>query len=488
MVVTMLITVFSSRIVLNSLGIDGFGTYNIVLGIVVLFYFIQSALNTATLKFLSSSLVEHDKEGQQKIFNAAFQTTTISIVIVFLLLETVGLYIVLNVLNIDFSYRHAANISYQIIIVTYLIQLIRIPYTSMIISFEKMSFYAGISIFESILKFLAAILLLLGENEKLILYCIYLFLASLLCTAWSIIYCLRKFQNCRVRPYVNVSHLKTISSYSGWTTLSSLSNSLAQQGGNILMNIYYGVVVNAAGGIAHQVNSAFSSLASSLQMAFNPQINKSFAQNDTENLKLLVYRASFLAYYLIILIGIPIICNIHYVLNLWLKTPPEYSFSFCIWIIIYQMIDTFQAPFNILLYASGRIKLYNIWLSSVLLLNIVISAILLYKGFSPICVPITMVSLNFITGILRLLHIQYILKIDISNFYHPFLSRMVITSIIGFSVSYLISYWGKILCINQFVVLCASCVIMLVLIAYIGVSANERERAINIIKQKFLRV
>ena len=294
MVITMLITIFSSRIVLNSLGIDGFGTYNIILGVVVLFYFIQSALNTSTLKFLSSCIVEYDTEGQIKIFNSSLQTTIILSTLVLLLLETVGLYIVLNVLKIDAQYRQMANISYQIIIVTYIIQLVRIPYTSMIVSFEKMSFYAIISIVESVLKFVAALLLLIGGSKKIVLYCIYIFLATFICTASSIIFCKKKFNNCKINLSININSLKNIGFYSGWTTLSSLSNSLAQQGGNILMNIYYGVVANAAWGIAHQVNTAFSSLASSLQMAFNPQINKSFAQNDLDNLKLLVYRASYL--------------------------------------------------------------------------------------------------------------------------------------------------------------------------------------------------
>lgn len=485
MVITMLITVFSSRIVLNTLGIDGFGTYNIILGIVVLFYFIQSALNTATLKFLSSSLVERDIEGQKGVFNTIFQTTSILIAIVFVLLESVGLYIVLNVLKITVEYRWTANISYQILIVMYLIQLIRIPYTSMIISFEKMSFYALVSIVESILKFIAALLLLFSEEQKLILYCIYLLCASLFCTIWSIIYCKRNFQNCIISKSINSQSLRTISSYSGWTSLSSLSNSLAQQGGNILMNIYYGVVANAAWGIAHQVNTAFSSLASSLQMAFNPQINKSYTQNDFNNLKLLVYRASYLSYYLIILIGIPIICNIHFVLYFWLKTPPEYSFSFCIWIIVFQMIDTLQGPFNVLLYASGRIRFYNIWLSSILLFNIVISAILLKKGFSPVCVPITMVILNAITGICRLLHIQYIMKLDIKNYCHPYLSRMLLTTVAAFILAYELNHYGKLFHVNEFIIIIITIIMLLGLIISVGFPNTEHSKVINIIKQRF---
>lgn len=484
MVITMLITIFSSRIVLNTLGIDGYGTYNIVYGIIVLFYFVQSALNTSTLKFLSSSIVEHDKEGQIKIFNATFQTMVILIVIVFVLLETVGLYVVLNVLKIDTRFRQVANISYQILIITYLVQLIRIPYTSMIVSFERMSFYAIVSIVESILKFIAAVLLLFGSAEKLVAYCSYLLLASLICTVWSIIFCKKEFKNCKTNRTVHIQSLKRISSYSGWTTLSSFSNSLAQQGGNILMNIYYGVVANAAWGIAHQVNTAFASLASSLQMAFNPQINKSYAQNDISNLKLLVYRASYLSYYLILLIGIPIICNVHFVLVFWLKTPPEYSYSFCIWIIVFQMVDTLQGPFNILLYASGKIKFYNIWLSLILLFNIIISAILLAKGFSPICVPVTMVVLNILTGILRLLHIQYILKIKINNFYHPYLSKMLLTTALGFGFSFLINKWGCENHINEFIVIFLSFIALIILIAFIGITNEERKRVISIIKYK----
>lgn len=487
MVITMLITIFSSRIVLNSLGIDGFGTYNIILGVVVLFYFIQSALNTSTLKFLSSCIVEYDTEGQIKIFNSSLQTTIILSTLVLLLLETVGLYIVLNVLKIDAQYRQMANISYQIIIVTYIIQLVRIPYTSMIVSFEKMSFYAIISIVESVLKFVAALLLLIGGSKKIVLYCIYIFLATFICTVSSIIFCKKKFNNCKINLSININSLKNIGFYSGWTTLSSLSNSLAQQGGNILMNIYYGVVANAAWGIAHQVNTAFSSLASSLQMAFNPQINKSFAQNDLDNLKLLVYRASYLSYYMILLIGIPIICHIQFVLFFWLKTPPEYSFSFCVWIILFQMIDTLQGPFNILLYASGRIKFYNIWLSSILLLNIVISAILLNKGFSPVCVPVTMVILNIVTGVIRLLHIQYILKINLNKFYSIYLFRMILTTLLGYGISYYIAI-GSNNYINEFALILINLIILFAIIIFIGIPRYERIRVLDMIKHKISKL
>lgn len=488
MVITMIITIFSSRIVLNSLGIDGYGTYNIILGIVVLFYFIQSALNTSTIKFLSGSLVEYEHDGQSRIFNSTVQTTSLLILVVFLLLETVGLYIVLNVLKIEPQYRHMANVSYQILIATYLVQLIRIPFTSTIISNQRMSFYALISIVESILKFFSALLLLLGGHQKLILYCIYLFFATFSCTLWSIFYCKRKFSTCVLNKSIHTKSLKTIFSYSSWTTLSSIANSLSQQGGNILMNIYYGVVANAAWGIAHQVNTAFASLASSLQMAFNPQINQIFTQNDTDNLRTLVYRASYLSYYLIILIGIPVICNIQYVLTLWLKTPPEYSFSFCCWIILFQMIDTLQGPFNIVLYASGKIKFYNIWLSSILLFNVIISAILLYKGFSPVCVPVTMVVLNFITGIIRLLHIQYILKINLHNFYTRHLSRMSLVTALGFVISYYMHRIGAFIGINNLIILIVSGLTLFSLIAVLGITKSERERVIELVKLKISKI
>lgn len=482
MVVTMVITIFSSRVVLQSLGVEGFGTYNIIYGIVTLFLFIQSSLNTSSLRFISSSLTVSTREEQVKIFNTSFQVTSILSLLVLLLLETVGLYIVNNVIDICEEYRGISNLCYQVCIVSYVFQMIRIPYNSLIISYERMSFYSVISIVESVCKLLAAYLLFFSADSKLISYCVYVSLSTAICTIITIIYSRANFSICRVSlRKIELDRLKQIFSFSSWTTLSSFSNSVAQQGGNILMNVYSGVVANAAWGIAHQVNTAFAALASSLQTAFNPQINKSYAEKDILGLSSLISRSSSIAYYLVLLIGIPIICNIEYVLDIWLVTPPKFAAGFCVCIIIFQMIDTMQAPFNILIFASGKVKFYNIWLSSILFLNIIISAILLSNGFSPICVPLTMVVLNALTGILRFVHIKRYINISLNMFIANYLSRMILVTILSFIVSLLIvkSLSSCLLGVGM------SIISTLVVIMLFGFSRLDKQKILHTIKTKY---
>ena len=360
MVITMLIALYSSRIVLHVLDVDGFGTYNVIYGIVVFFLFLQSSLNTTTLRFISKSIATCTESEQAKVFNTLLHTTIILIVVVFILLETLGAYIATHVLNIGEEYRDAIIPCFQICIVTFIVQTIRIPYTSLIVSHEKMSFYALISIIESVLKLLAAFLLFLSDSNRLLLYCICFCGSALSSTVLTYLYCKKNFGFYRLKKRVDYKEVKHTMTFSGWASLSSFSNAAAQQGGNILMNVFTGVVANASWGIAHQANTAFSSLASSLQMAFTPQINKSYAERDYKGLSTLINRSSSIAFYMVTLVGVPIMCNIHFVLDIWLVTPPAYAYAFCVLIIIFQLIDTLQSPFNTLIFASNRIKEYNI--------------------------------------------------------------------------------------------------------------------------------
>ena len=465
MVITMLIALYSSRIVLHVLDVDGFGTYNVIYGIVVFFLFLQSSLNTTTLRFISKSIATCTESEQAKVFNTLLHTTIILIVVVFILLETLGAYIATHVLNIGEEYRDAIIPCFQICIVTFIVQTIRIPYTSLIVSHEKMSFYALISIIESVLKLLAAFLLFLSDSNRLLLYCICFCGSALSSTVLTYLYCKKNFGFYRLKKRVDYKEVKHTMTFSGWASLSSFSNAAAQQGGNILMNVFTGVVANASWGIAHQANTAFSSLASSLQMAFTPQINKSYAERDYKGLSTLINRSSSIAFYMVTLVGVPIMCNIHFVLDIWLVTPPAYAYAFCVLIIIFQLIDT-------------------IWLSSILIMNIVISSILLSKGVSPICVPATMVVLNTITGILRLIHIKYFMDIDLSVFFKRNLPKMLAVLVLSIIVSLLFNRFSLNVRLNCFFSTGMSFIITFGIIWLLGLSKNERKEIIRIVKAK----
>lgn len=480
MVVTMLITIYSSRILLQNLGVEGFGTYNIIYGIVYLFLFIQSSLNTSTIRFISNSIAISNEKEQIKVFNTSFQATILLSIAVLVLLETVGLYFVNNVLKIGPEYKQISGLCYQICIISYIFQIVRIPFTSLIVSNEKMSFFAVISILESVLKLLAVILLSLSSSNTLIKYCIYIAISTLLCSLISWLYCYIRFRTCRITlRNIDFRYFKSILNFSGWTTLSSFANSLSQQGGNILMNVYNGVVANAAWGIAHQVNVAFASLASSLQTAFNPQINKSYAEKDYQGLTNLVYRASSIAYYLVLFIGLPIIFNMEFVLDFWLTDPPQYAKEFCIAIVVFQMIDTMQGPFNTLIFASGNVRFYNIWLSSILIFNIIISAILLSLGISPVCVPATMVILNGITGILRFIHVKHYLKINLHDYFKKYLIRMMVVAVCGSILLGILSYIGDVWMLNNFLEVILSVIITCLVIFFIGFSRKDKILVVN---------
>ena len=381
----------------------------------------------------------------------------------------------------------AANWVYLFSILTFIVNLIRIPYNASIIAYENMSFYAYISIIESILKLLIVYVLCISPSDKLILYAILLCGVAIICTFIYKIYCCKKFLTCNYTYFWDKKLYWQLMRFSGWTMLGGISNVSAQQGGNILLNMYNGVVSNAAFGIANQVSYAVYAFSSNFQIAFNPQITKLHAVGDSLHLNNLVNKASLFSYYLMLLFAVPFMINTEIILKLWLKNVPEYTVGFCQLMVVYQLIDAFQAPLNTLIFSTGKIKNYNIWLSALIFCNIPLSLYLLSIGKSPYYVLGIRAGINLLTAIIRVVYVRYFMNFPSLYYFLHVVLKILAVTVLAFSGS----IWVK-MNLNSdtggFILSSLIAIIITGIVVYwIGIGKTERSFFHSILK-KYLRI
>ena len=429
MLLIMAVTLYTSRVVLNVLGVEDFGIYNVVGGIVVMFSFLNGAMATSTQRFLSFSLGKNDQEQVARVFSMSM-TTHISIALIVLLLaETFGLWIFYRYLNIPPERMGAAQWVYQLSVLTFCISIIRVPYNAGIIAYERMSFYAYISIVEVCLKLGMVILLQYLGSDKLILYALLMALTTGIVTFIYKLYCCKTFSVCRYHYFWDKHLYKELISFSGWSLFGSAANVGVQQGINILLNVFFGVVTNAALGIANQVSSAVSQLVGNFQTAFNPALVKSYASGDYSYFVRLIFQTSRFSYFLLFIIALPLYLCMPFVLKVWLDIVPEYTVVFCRWMLVFVLIDAVSAPLWISVQAIGKIRSYQLLMSALIFLNIPLSWLLLRLGKDAEWVMQVRVGINLLTFICRIIYLQK--RKVISSYLYL---REVISPVVLFSV------------------------------------------------------
>ncbi|MBM6993136.1 MAG: lipopolysaccharide biosynthesis protein, partial [Prevotella sp.] len=339
MFVIMIVSLFTSRVVLQVLGTSDYGTYNIIGGVVVLFSFINGALTSATQRYLNFYIGKNDPQGTQNVFSMSMNIYILLSVIFLVLAETIGLWFVDTQLNIPPERMNAALWVYQFTVFTFMLNLTRIPYNASLIAYEKMDFYAYLSLLDVILKLVIVYLLYISPVDKLIFYGFLLMMVNVVDNVAYRVYCHKKFQTCHYQRKWDRSMAKELFGFSGWSLFGNLANVGAQQGLNILVNIFYGVTLSAALGIANQVSSYIVQFFTNFQTAFNPQIVKYYASGEITKFFKLIFRASKLSYYLMLLISFPFMLKINGILNLWLVDVPQYTAIFCQLILVFYLLE-----------------------------------------------------------------------------------------------------------------------------------------------------
>ena len=478
MILMMAVSLYTSRVILAALGVEDFGLYNVVGGIVVLFSFINNAMVTSTQRFLNYELGRNNSEEAQKVFSASLSIHFVIAAVFFVLAESAGLWFLNNYIKIPLGREVAANWVYQFSVIASIFNIIRAPYNAAIIAYERMSFYAYVSIIEAILKLLVVFLVYLFA-DRLISYSAMITAVALIILFIYYIFCQKNFPICRYKFEFNKSRYLSIASFSWWSLFGSFANTGASQGINIILNVFFGVAVNAAMGIANQINSAIYSFVSNFQTAFNPQIVKSYAAGDWEYFINLILNTSRYSFILLFVLALPVYITCPDLLKLWLGNVPEYSVSFTRLMLLFLLIDSVQGPLWVSAQATGKIKNYQILMSSLILLNLPITYLLLmFFKVSEIAL-IVRVFINFVTAIARVVYLNKLYDFPIKRY----LTEVLLPCCATLAVSYLIPYYiyeniGKPAITIIISLLCA-----FVAIFTLGINSNERNFVLTKIKQ-----
>ncbi|MEE1288394.1 MAG: lipopolysaccharide biosynthesis protein, partial [Bacteroidaceae bacterium] len=376
----MLVSLYTSRVILQTLGVEDYGVYNVVGGVITMFTFLNSAMSSATSRYITFEIGKGNMERLKKVFSTALQIHAIIALLIVILGETVGLWFLMNELVIPDGRMDAAMWVYQCSIISCVVTIMSVPYNADIIAHEKMSAFAYISVLEIILKLLIVYLLVVLPFDKLKVYAVLVLMVGLLIRYIYTRYCHKHFEESHYIHRIDKSLLKEMSSFAGWSFWGNLAGILYSQGLNMMLNIFFGPVVNAARGIATQIQHVVTQFVTNFQMALNPQITKTYASGGLDKMHSLMFRSARFSFMLLFFLSLPIMLETNYIFTLWLGIVPENTVIFARIIIAISLIYTIANPCVIANQATGKVKVYQAVVGGLLLLILPISYIVLKMG------------------------------------------------------------------------------------------------------------
>ena len=476
MLLTMVVSLYTSRVILNALGVEDFGIYNVVGGVVAMFTVISGSLSAAISRFITYELGKGDQSKLNKIFSASVTIQLLLSLIIVVLIESVGVWFLNAKMTIPADRITAANWVLQFSIITFVINLISIPYNAAIIAHERMSAFAYISILEAICKLAIAFLIMVSPMDKLVFYAILMCVVSVIVRFTYGHYCKKHFTECTYHFHWDKDILKKMFGFAGWNFIGAASGVLRDQGGNIIINLFFGPTVNAARGIAVQVNAAVVGFINNFMTALNPQITKSYASGENEYMLTLIYQGARLSFYMLLLLSLPIFLNTHYILFLWLRLVPDYAVLFVQLILMFALSESISQPLITAMLATGNIKKYQIVVGGMQLMNLPVSYILLRLGYPPQSVIITAIVISQLCLIARLILLRKMIGISFMHFMRKVYFNVILVTLLSIVVPLVIQLKVS-ECFASFIMLTIISVCCTTL-AIIYVGCNKKERKI----------
>lgn len=484
MLISMFIGFFTSRILLNQLGVVDFGVYNVVGSIIVLLGFLNSTLSLSTQRFINFELGNNNYQQLQKVYSSSIIIHCALAFVVFILAETVGLWFLNYHMNIPEERMVAANYVYQFSIFSAMLSLTMIPHTATIIAHEHMSQYATIGIIDVFLRFSVACMLYIIQTDKLIIYALAMFLVVLANYLTYYIYCKKKFPECSFILSKDKQLYREMLSFSGWNIFSSISMILNGQVVSIILNVFFGPIVNAARGISTQVNGAIGGFVQNFQIAVNPRIIQTFAANEIQTFYRLINQSAKFSFFLLLIFVVPVWINIDDILQLWLGTVPEHTADFCRIVFIVSLINTFSLPLATAANATGNIKVFQLACGVFEILNIPFSYLLLKLGNPPVAVYFVQLTITISTLFVRLIVLRKLVSLNISQFLTKIVSRCLFVAILSFSTMIIATYINTESLLGLLSSIFISLSLTALFIMLIGLNREEKAIAINLIKNK----
>ncbi|MBO5847941.1 MAG: oligosaccharide flippase family protein [Bacteroidales bacterium] len=483
----LLISLYTSRIILKALGVEDYGIYNVVGGLIGMVSFLTSSIAATYQRYFNYEMGRKNEIALTNIFKSSITVQLIFAIIIVIIAETFGLWLLNNKLIISPERIVAARWVYHISIISLVLSIFQAPFSALIISNEKMNIFAIVSIIDAILRLIIVLALQYINYDRLIVYSILLTLISILNLLIYVFTCKINFTTtCKISLNWDKNNLKALFSFSGWGIMGSLAYTLKSQGINILLNMFFGPVVNAARGISYQVLTAVSMFITSFQTSFRPQLTKSYAECNYNYMYKLYYSASKISFFLLWGLSLPIIVETPTILNLWLgNNVPEYTVVFIRIILLTALIDVYANPTSAIAYATGDIKNFNILVSSINLSIVPIAYIFLKLGFGPASTMLVSFILTIIVQIVRLFALKKLITFSIVTYVKkviiPTLSVLVLSS----TIPYLINSLIKESLISS-VFICFISVVSVILFS-LTIGLNKDEKKILLSKLKFLK-
>lgn len=480
----MLVSLYTSRVILQTLGVEDYGVYNVVGGVITMFTFLNSAMSSATSRYITFEIGKSNMEQLKKVFSTALQIHAIIALLIVILGETVGLWFLMNELVIPDGRMEAAMWVYQCSIVTAVVTVMSVPYNADIIAHEKMSAFAYISVLEILLKLAIVYLLVVLPFDKLKVYAVLVLMVGLLIRYIYTRYCHKHFEESHYIHRIEKSLLKEMSSFAGWSFWGNLAGILYTQGLNMMLNIFFGPVVNAARGIATQIQGVVQQFVGNFQMALNPQITKTYASGELDKMHSLMFRSARFSFMLLFFLSLPIMLETNYILTLWLGIVPENTVIFARIIIAISLIYTIANPCVIANQATGKVKVYQAVVGGLLLLILPISYIVLKLGAPAYSVFIVHFCVESVAQFARMYMLRNMIDLPLlsylKNIYLPIMGVVLLSLVLPMLV-----YNNMQEGIIRFLAVGMTCVLSVAMTSlFIGMTCNERTFLID----KSLRV
>ena len=481
----LIVGLYTSRVILAALGENDFGIYNVVGGVVAMFTVISGALSSAITRFITFEMGKGEGAQLNKVYSTAVTIQLILCLIVVALAEPMGLWFIDNKMTIDPSRIPAARIVLHFSLLSFIINLMSVPQMASITAHEKMSAYAYIGILDGVLRLAVAFVIMHSSTDRLVFYAALMAGVVMVVRLTYTIYCRSHFEECRYRPVFDKALIREMFSFAGWNFVGVASGVLRDHGGNILVNLFSGPAVNAARGVAIQLNGAIQGFVTNFMTAVNPQITKSYAAGDKEYLFALVRKSSKMSFYLLFVLALPVLFNTDYILGLWLKEIPEHATLFVQLLLVFALSESVSNPLITMMLATGKIRDYQLLVGGLQLLNLPISYLFLKLGAMPEVTVMVAIGISQVCLFVRVFMLRRIAGLPAGNFISDVYLKGLLKVSCGALVLPLLFTFIK---PGGFVgfVLSASiaCISAMTAVLFLGMNSGERRQMYSFIFQR----
>lgn len=474
-VLIMLVSLYTSRVILQALGVEDYGVYTAIGGVVSILTVVIGPIDSAISRFLTYELGRGDNGRLKRYFSTGLTIMVLFSILAIIILETIGLWFLNNKMVIDERRIEAANWVLHLSIAVFVVNMLSSPYRASIIAHERMSLFAYMGILDAVLKLAIAYIIMLSSFDKLILYVFLLLFVSIISLFIYFIVCNKRFGECRA-PKLNIDRelFGGLFSFAGWNIFGAAASVCRGQGINILFNLFGGPIVNAAYGIANQVNGAVGSFVNNFTTALNPSIIKSYAASQKDYMMSLVYQGARFSYFLVLLFAMPLILETDYVTKMWLGQTPDYSVVFIQMMLIYSLIESLSKTIMAGVHATGKIRLYQIVIGGFQVIILPIAYILLEIGYSPTVVLIAMIVIDVFAVFARMLMAKKIFDLSLSTYLFQVVVKVTIVTSVALVIPLLLRIMLEENIARFFIVVSVSIVTTCLSILYIGCTSIER--------------